>query len=330
MRVSGFSKAFLWLAAAVFASAGSLAFLFFLDGFCAREKAVEIPRGLGLFEIARKLESEGVVRKAEIFSLLVILGGDQSRLRSGEYGFSPGATPDLVRRKLVGGERMLRKVTFPEGVALSRMAEILETSAIASREEFLGLASDGGYASKKLGIDVPSLEGFLFPDTYFFEKDAGAEKAIETMLSRFRKAYSTLRATDSDLGMKEIVTVASMIEKESSIPGERPLISAVIRNRLRRGMRLEFDPTVIYALGERFTGDLTRKDLDFSSPYNTYVFAGLPPGPIAAPGLDSLEAALNPADADYLYFVSRGDGSHFFSRRYRDHVNAVNRMIRKK
>ena len=330
MRVSGFFKAFLCLAAAVFALAGSLAFLFFLDGFCAREKAVEIPRGLGLFEIARKLESEGVVRKAEIFSLLVVLGGDQARLRSGEYGFSPGATPDLVRRKLVGGERMLRKVTFPEGIALSRMAEILETSAIASREEFLGLASDGGYASKKLGIDVPSLEGFLFPDTYFFEKDAPAEKVIETMLSRFRKAYSTLQAADSDLGMKEVVTVASMIEKESSTPGERPLISAVIRNRLRRGMRLEFDPTVIYALGDRFTGDLTRKDLDFPSPYNTYVFAGLPPGPIAAPGLDSLEAAINPADADYLYFVSRGDGSHFFSRSYRDHVNAVNRMIRKK
>ena len=130
--------------------------------------------------------------------------------------------------------------------------------------------------------------------------------------------------------MKEVVTVASMIEKESSIPGERPLISAVIRNRLRRGMRLEFDPTVIYALGERFTGDLTRKNLDFPSPYNTYVFAGLPPGPIAAPGLDSLRAAIDPADADYLYFVSKGDGSHFFSRRYRDHVNAVNRMIRKK
>ena len=330
MRVSGFFKAFRWLAMLVFISAGSLAFLFFLDGFCGREKTVEIPRGLGLFEIARKLENEGVVRKAEIFSLLVVLGGDQARIKSGEYGFSPGATPGSVRRKLVGGERVLRKVTFPEGITLSRMAEILETSAVASREEFLGLASDGGYASRKLGIDVPGLEGFLFPDTYFFEKDAGAEKVIETMLSRFRKAYSTLRATESGLGMKEVVTIASMIEKESSIPGERPLISAVIRNRLRRGMRLEFDPTVIYALGERFTGDLTRKNLDFPSPYNTYVFAGLPPGPIAAPGLDSLRAAIDPADADYLYFVSKGDGSHFFSRRYRDHVNAVNRMIRKK
>ena len=330
MRVSGFSKAFLWLVLPVFVSAGSLAFLFFLDGFSAREKVVEIPRGFGLFEIARKLENEGVVRKAEIFSLLVVLGGDQAGLEYGEYRFPSGATPGSVRRKLIGGERILRKVTFPEGIALSQMAEILETSAIASREDFLGLASDGGYAAKKLETDVPSLEGFLFPDTYFFEKDAGAEKVIETMLARFRKAYLTLRTTDADLKMKEVVTIASMIEKESSIPRERPFISAVIRNRLRRGMRLEFDPTVIYALGERFTGDLTRKDLDFPSPYNTYVFAGLPPGPIASPSLSSLKAALEPADVDYLYFVSMGDGSHFFSRRYRDHVNAVNRMIRKK
>lgn len=330
MRVSGFPQAFLWFALLVFVSAGSLVFLFFLDGFCAKEKAVEIPRGFGLFEIARKLESEGVVRKAEIFSLLVFLGGDQGKLESGEYSFPPGATPGSVRRKLTGGERTLRKVTFPEGVTLSRMAEILEASGIASPGDFLELARDRAYAARKLGIDVPSLEGFLFPDTYFFEKDAPAEKVVETMLARFRKAYSTLHTAGTDLGMKEVVTIASMIEKETSISRERPFISAVIRNRLRRGMRLEFDPTVIYALGDRFTGDITRKDLDFSSPYNTYVFAGLPPGPIAAPGTDSMRAALDPADVDYLYFVSMGDGSHFFSRRYRDHVNAVNRMLRKK
>lgn len=330
MRVSGFPQAFLWFALLVFVSAVSLVFLFFLDGFCARDKVVEIPRGFGLFEIARKLESEEVVRKAEIFSLLVFLGGDQGKLESGEYSFPPGATPDSVRRKLTGGERTLRKVTFPEGITLSRMARILEASGIASPEDFLELAKDRGYSARKLGIDVPSLEGFLFPDTYFFEKDIPAEKVVETMLARFRKAYSTLHTVSTDLGMKEVVTIASMIEKETSIPRERPFISAVIRNRLRRGMRLEFDPTVIYALGDRFTGDLTRKDLDFPSPYNTYVFAGLPPGPIAAPGIDSMRAALDPADVDYLYFVSMGDGSHFFSRRYRDHVNAINRMIRKK
>ncbi len=209
------------------------------------------------------------------------------------------------------------------------MAGILDASRIVPREEFLALAENGEYSAKKLGADVSSLEGFLFPDTYFFPRGCSAEKVIETMLDRFREAYATLGVADPQPDIKEIVTIASLIEKETAFAPERPVVSAVIRNRLRKGMKLEFDPTVIYALGEKFDGNIRKKDLSFPSPYNTYVVSGLPPGPIAAPGLDSIRAALEPADVNYLYFVSNGDGVHVFSSTYWDHVNAVNRLLRK-
>ena len=305
------------------------AWFYFLDGFSTETKIVEIPRGLGLSAIAEKLEGEGVIRKAEILFLPALLSGTQGKLKHGEYLFSAGEAPYSVHRKLRRGEVSLKKVTFPEGITLARMAGILEASQIVSREEFLALAENSEYSAKKLGADVLSLEGFLFPDTYFFARGCSAERVIETMLDRFREASATLGIANAEADIKEIVTIASLIEKETASPPERPLVSAVIRNRLEKGMKLEFDPTVIYALGEKFDGNIRKKDLSFPSPYNTYVISGLPPGPIAAPGLDSIRAALEPADVDYLYFVSNGDGIHVFSSTYGDHVNAVNRLLKK-
>lgn len=305
------------------------AWFYFLDGFSTETKIVEIPRGLGLSAIAEKLEGEGVIRKAEILFLPALLSGTQGKLKHGEYLFSAGEAPYSVHRKLRRGEVSLKKVTFPEGITLARMAGILEASQIVSREEFLALAENSEYSAKKLGADVLSLEGFLFPDTYFFARGCSAERVIETMLDRFREASATLGIANAEADIKEIVTIASLIEKETAFPPERSLVSAVIRNRLEKGMKLEFDPTVIYALGEKFDGNIRKKDLSFPSPYNTYVISGLPPGPIAAPGLDSIRAALEPADVDYLYFVSNGDGIHVFSSTYGDHVNAVNRLLKK-
>lgn len=305
------------------------AWLYFLDGFSTEAKIVDIPQGLGLSAIAEKLEGEGVIRKAEIFFLSAFLSGTQGKLKHGEYVFSAGEAPYSVHRKLHRGEVSLRKVTFPEGVPLARMAEILEASQIVSRKEFLALAEDSEYSTKKLGVDVLSFEGFLFPDTYFFVRDYSAEKVIEAMFGRFREVCATLGIASTQPDIKKIVTIASMIEKETAFSPERPLVSAVIRNRLRKGMKLEIDPTVIYALGEKFDGDIRKKDLSFPSPYNTYAVSGLPPGPIAAPGLDSIRAALEPADVDYLYFVSNGDGVHIFSSKYEDHLNAVNKLLKK-
>ncbi len=305
------------------------AWFYFLDGFPAETKIVEIPQGFGLSSIAKKLEAEGVIRKAEILSLPAFFSRTQGKLKHGEYVFSAGEAPYSVHRKLRRGEVFLRKVTFPEGITLAKMAGILEASQIVSRKEFLVLAKSSEYSTEKLGVGVLSLEGFLFPDTYFFAKSSAAEKVIETMLSRFREACATLGITSTESGIKEIVTISSLIEKETAFPPEKPLVSAVIRNRLKTGMKLEFDPTVIYALGERFDGNIRRKDLSFPSPYNTYVVSGLPPGPIAAPGLDSIRAALEPADVGYLYFVSNGDGYHIFSSTYGDHLNAVNKILKK-
>ncbi len=325
----GFNRFSRGLAVFVFLLLALSAWFYFLDGFSTETKIVEIPQGLGLSAISEKLEGEGVIRKAEILFLSAFLSGTQRKLKHGEYVFSAGEAPYTVHRKLRRGEVSLRKVTFPEGFTLVQMAGILDASQIVPREEFLALAENGEYSTKKLGVDVSSLEGFLFPDTYFFARDCSAEKVIETMLDRFREAYATLDIANPQPGIKEVVTIASLIEKETAFPPERPLVSAVIRNRLRKGMKLEFDPTVIYALGEKFDGNIRKKDLSFPSPYNTYVVSGLPPGPIAAPGLDSIRAALEPADVNYLYFVSNGDGVHVFSSTYGDHVNAVKRLLKK-
>ena len=325
----GFNRFSAGLAVFVFVLLALSAWFYFLDGFSTETKIVDIPQGLGLSAIAEKLEGEGVIRKAEILFLSAFLSGTQGKLKHGEYMFSAGEAPYSVHRKLRRGEVSLRKVTFPEGITLVQMAGILEASQIVSREEFLALAENSEYSTKKLGVDVLSLEGFLFPDTYFFARDCSAEKVIETMIRRFREACATLGIANTGPDIKEIVTIASLIEKETAFPPERPLVSAVIRNRLQKGMKLEFDPTVIYALGEKFDGNIRKKDLSFPSPYNTYVVSGLPPGPIAVPGLDSIRAALEPADVNYLYFVSNGDGVHIFSSTYGDHVNAVNRVLKK-
>ena len=325
----GFNRFSKGLALFVFVLLALSAWFYFLDGFSTETKIVEIPQGLGLSAIAEKLEGEGVIRKAEILLLSAFLSGTQRKLKHGEYVFSAGEAPYTVHRKLRRGEVSLRKVTFPEGITLVQIAGILEASQIVPREEFLALAENGEYSTKKLGMDVSSLEGFLFPDTYFFARDCSADKVIETMLDRFREACVTLGIASMQPDIKEIVTIASLIEKETAFPPERPLVSAVIRNRLRKGMKLEFDPTVIYALGKKFDGNIRKKDLSFPSPYNTYVVSGLPPGPIAAPGLDSIRAALEPADVDYLYFVSNGDGIHVFSKTYGDHQNAVKRLLKK-
>ena len=325
----GFNRFSAGLAVFVFVLLTLSTWFYFLDGFPAETKIVEIPQGFGLSSIAKKLEGEGVIRKAEILSLPAFLSRNQGKLKHGEYVFSAGEAPYSVHRKLRRGEVLLRKVTFPEGITLAQMAGILEASQIVSRKEFLALAESSEYSTKKLGANVLSLEGFLFPDTYFFAKNSVAEKVIETMLSRFREACATLGIKSTESEIKEIVTIASLIEKETAFLPEKPLVSAVIRNRLKTGMKLEFDPTVIYALGKRFDGNIRKKDLSFPSPYNTYVVSGLPPGPIAAPGLDSIRAALQPADVGYLYFVSNGNGVHIFSSTYGDHLNAVNKILKK-
>jgi UPF0755 protein len=296
-------------------------------GFAGDEVFVDLPSGTGVAEIAERLAGAGVVADPLTFRLAAHLAHVDRRLQAGEYRFVTPATPGEVASRLARGDVFTRVVTFPEGLTVHEMAELFGRSGLGSAAEFEQVASDGSLAAA-FDPDAPTLEGYLFPDTYALPRRAGARGTIDAMLARFMHAFdATLRAaaTRQRLSLRDVVTIASLVEKETAQPAERPIVSAVYRNRLRIGMALQCDPTVIYALmrADRWHGNLTRRNMQIDSPYNTYRYPGLPPGPIAAPGLASLEAALRPADVPYLYFVSRNDGTHVFATTLAEHNRNV-------
>ena len=286
---------------------------------------VEIPRGRGLKEISRMLEHSGIVKSDKAFIVYVTIKRVQNRLQAGEYKFSPADNMSSVIDKLVNGDVIVRKFTIPEGLNINEIANLLEEKGVLTKEEFIEKAEDSNFAKQLLGENIANFEGYLFPETYFYKKRTTAEEIIAKMVSRFNKVWNSLKVNDSniDLSDHEIVTLASIIEKETGDPGERKSISEVFHNRLEIGMRLESDPTVVYDLGITFNGDLTKDHLKTKSEYNTYINSGLPPGPIANPGKESLAAALNPSEYHFLYFVSKGNGTHAFSKNYKDHLKAV-------
>lgn len=291
-----------------------------------KKVVVEITNGLGIKDIAQRLEESRVIKNGEVFIIYVLLKGVGNRLQAGEYEFRPGATISSVTRKLVSGDVVVRRLTIPEGVNVNEIGELLEKKRVVTKEEFLNRARSMEFAEELLGQSYRSFEGYLFPETYFYKKGITADELIRLMVKRYKEVWGSINKVRSESRLKEheIVTLASIIEEETGVPEERRLISDVFHNRLRLGMRLESDPTVIYGLGSGFYGDLTKETLKNNSDYNTYTNFGLPPGPISNPGKASLEAALNPPELNYLYFVSKGNGTHEFSTNYSDHVNAVN------
>jgi len=285
--------------------------------------AVRIAPGSSLGAIGATLHQAGVLTHRQPFLLAARLRGLDRKLRSGDFEIHPSWNlPTLLNTLLSGRGRML-SVTLPEGITLRQIADRLEAAGITNGEAFLLLCRDRAFLDR-LGIPAPTAEGFLFPETYIFSPSSRPEEVITVMYSQFRDIFRELEAESPrrDGSLLELVTLASLVEKETSLPEERPLVAAVFANRLRQGYRLQSDPSVIYGI-EDFNGNLTRKDLETPTPYNTYAIRGLPPGPIASPGRGSLWAALNPARADYLYFVSRNDGSHHFSRSLEEHNRAV-------
>jgi UPF0755 protein len=290
----------------------------------AGEKRVSIRRGSGFEGVLADLEAAGVVRDPLRFRLLARWHGFDRRIKAGEYQFSPALTPLQLLRDLAEGRVVQLRLTIPEGFTLRQIARAVEEAGLASADHFIGAAEDAALA-KERGIPADTLEGYLFPDTYFFPRSASARDIADTLLDRFQSVFRDewrVRAKEMGFSVHEIVTLASIIERETGAPEERPHIASVFHNRLRIGMRLQSDPTVIYGLAE-FDGNLTRKHLDTPTAYNTYQMGGLPPGPIANPGAAALEAALFPLETNDLYFVSRGDGTHVFSRNLRDHNRAV-------
>ncbi len=291
---------------------------------------VEIPEGATLRETARLLAGNGLISSVETFILIGKLVEIERRVIPGEYAFHNQMFPLEILHLLKSGRVVLYDVTIPEGYNLAQIARLLEDKKLADADEFIRKATDPEFILG-LGYASGSLEGYLYPESYYFTKRIGEEGILRTLVGRFEAVFNEeMRERAAAIGMTvpEVVTLASMIEKETSRESERSLVSAVFHNRIKKKMPLQSDPTVIYALPD-FKGRLTRKDLKTRTPYNTYHIKGLPRGPIASPGKASLWAALYPADADDLYFVSKNDGSHHFSKTLAEHNRAVDKYQRR-
>lgn len=294
------------------------------------KKTVEIVYGTSTYDMAILLYKEGLLRNP--LSFLFLHSINRKKLEAGEYEFDGLVFPWEIYEKISKGLKKLYRITIPEGSDLYDIAKILEENLICSSKDFLNYALSAETA-KKYGLKTPNMEGFLFPDTYFFSKNTHPIKIIDVMYKNFLKRTEELRELlkEKNLSLEEWVVIASMIEKETAKAEERPLVAAVIYNRIKKGMKLQIDPTVIYALKRRgeWQGSLTLKHLTIDDPYNTYYYYGLPPSPICNPGLESLKAALEPAKVDYLYFVADGSGGHHFSNSYSDHISKV-RLYRRR
>ncbi len=288
---------------------------------------VDIPTGSGFFRATEILNKAGLVKNRFLFYSLAFTRRAMRSIRAGEYEFSTSMTPAAVIDKLLHGDVKKYKVSIPEDLTLNEIAERLLEKKLIHKENFYTLVKDRAFI-QSLGINAESLEGYLFPETYFFERSHSTKQIIRKMVAEFwKKVTPDMIAKAAAMGFSthQFVTFASMVGKESSIRSEKPLISAVFHNRLKKGMLLQSDPTAVYDL-ENFRGNVLRSHLKRNSPYNTYIINGLPPGPIANPGLDSFKATLEPEAVNYLYFVSQGDGSHFFSASMDMHVEAISRF----
>ena len=288
---------------------------------------VDVRPGDSTRAIAERLEAAGVVREAWTFRFAAWRGRHERSLQAGEYFFDAPVSPAAALAKIVGGRVHLEAITFPEGLTLPQMGAIVEKWGLAPADEFAAAARRVELVAD-LDPDAADLEGYLFPETYSLPRTATVDDLVAAMVARFRVVFDAelrSRAAERGLSVRDEVTLASIIQRESGSGEEFALVSAVFNNRLRIGMPLQSDPTTIYALERagRYDGNLTRANLRFDSPYNTYVYGGLPPGPIAAPGGAVLRAALAPADVTYLYFVSRNDGTHAFANTLREHNRNV-------
>lgn len=288
----------------------------------------EVAPGETLKSATRRLESVGLIRSARVVELYARFIEGKSDIRVGEYAIRKSATPREILGIISSGKSIEYALTIQEGFNIFEIADVVEKRGVATRDEFLALVRDPVLTQQLTGEALPTLEGYLFPETYNITKFTTALALVKMMVSRFNENY--VRATQgvqTKLTKHQVVTLASIIEKETGAVEERPLISSVFHNRMRIGMRLQTDPTVIYGIWEStgvWNKNISRADLLAPTRYNTYTNYGLPFGPIANAGLEALRAAVRPAQSEYLFFVSRNDGTHVFSKDLKGHVNAVN------
>ncbi|MEY4668741.1 MAG: hypothetical protein RL518_1440 [Pseudomonadota bacterium] len=276
-------------------------------------------------EIAADLEVKNYIKHRYAIRVLAKYQKKDTAVMAGEYEFSPSMTPQQILDAMIEGKMILRKITLKEGVTLSEIGPILEEAGITQRALFEQALNDPSLR-EELQVPASSFEGYLFPETYRIQRNTPPRKVIQTLRNQLDTTWSPewdARLQELQMSKHQILTLASIIEKESGNAEEQPLVSSVFHNRLKIGMRLQSDPTVIYGI-PNFNGNLTKVDLQTPSPYNTYVISGLPPGPIANPGLTAIKAALYPAQTTYFYFVGNGKGKHIFSEHLEQHNQAVN------
>jgi UPF0755 protein len=296
------------------------------QGFAAPGVYVDVPHGASRRTIAGLLASEGVVRNRWVFEALS-RRRSRSTLQAGEYFFDHPATAFEVFETIAQGRVYVRELVIPEGYSMFDIADLVAREGFMSRDDFLTAARDPR-AVRDLAPSAVSLEGFLFPATYGFPRHPNGQEMVDAMVKRFRQEWAAISALPSDPpehSLEQTLTLASLVERETPKPDERPLVAGVFANRLRQGVPLQCDPTVVYALelAGQYSGTLEAAEIPFDSPYNTYRHPGLPPGPIANPGEASLRAALSPAKTDYLYFVADTEGGHFFSKTLAEHNRNV-------
>jgi peptidoglycan lytic transglycosylase G len=314
-------------AAAWFAAELSLPY----RGYPGPSEFVDVPRGASIHQIAGLLAREGAVSNPYVFELFCRWHW-RARLQAGEYLFDRPMSPREIFEKLALGRIYYVSLVIPEGWTMFDIADLVAQEGLTSRQAFLQAAADPA-PIRDLAPGAASLEGFLFPATYRFPRHVPAEQIVGEMVERFRETWKRL-VPDGKLppgmAVERVVTLASLVERETPQPDERPMVAGVFENRLARGYPLECDPTVVYALERagRYDGTLRPADLKFDSPYNTYLHQGMPPGPIANPGAASLAAALHPAPVDYLYFVANGTGGHVFSQTLEEHDRNVAHLRR--
>jgi len=313
---------------------GVEAFRFFSAGPGRASESVvfQVPAGQSFHRVARELESEGLVSSALKLRVFAKLTRQESKVKVGEYALNKGMPPQEILSVLVSGKSIMYPITFPEGSNIFEMASLLDRQGIFKAPDFLEIVRDKELIRELLGVDVSSLEGYLYPETYHVTRFTPLKELIGAMVQNFKNAFRALESnaqkdgTMPALPRHQLVILASMVEKETGAGHERPLIASVFYNRLQKNMRLQSDPTTIYGIWAKtgaYKQNITREDLITPTPYNTYTEPRLPFGPIANPGHQALEAVFKPATSEFLYFVSQNDGTHVFTKNYEQHLAAV-------
>jgi UPF0755 protein len=295
---------------------------------------ITVRKGESARDIGQSLADARIVRSRRLFEVLVGVLGVQDQLQAGDYEFDPGIPAVEVVRRIAEGRTASRQVTIPEGLRAEEIGDILEKQGVVPKQAFLDALVKSRYDAPFLAdVESTSLEGFLFPATYDFNRQTDAQQVVQRLLQGFQdNVADKIQLEGQDLTLEQVVTLASIVEREAAVPSERPIIASVFLNRLRAGIPLQADPTVQYAIAQQpdsvrqygyWKEALTEDDLQYDSPYNTYRNPGLPPGPIANPGVDSIQAVIRPARTNYLFFVAKNDGTHVFAETLEEHLRNV-------